>query len=46
MDNDAFFLTALASIVRHDPEVHNLNNRVWDRLDRMALDIEAHWRRA
>lgn len=26
----------------HDPDIHNLNNRVWDRLDRMALDIEAH----
>lgn len=31
----------LEDIVRnHDPEVHNLNNRVWDRLDKMAVEIE------
>lgn len=32
-------------VQNHDPDIHNLNNRVWDRLDRMALDIEAHARR-
>ena len=27
----------------HDPEVDtSINNGVWDRLDRMALEIEAH----
>ncbi|WP_449043767.1 hypothetical protein [Paracoccus versutus] len=26
----------------HDPEVHNLNVRVWDRLDRMAVEVEQH----
>lgn len=24
----------------HDPEIHHLGNRVWDRLDKMALEIE------
>jgi cell division FtsZ-interacting protein ZapD len=24
----------------HDPEIHNLNHRVWDRLDAMAVEIE------
>lgn len=33
----------LESIVNgHDPEIHNLNVRVWDRLDRMAVEIEQH----
>ena len=27
----------------HDPEVHtSIKNGVWDRLDKMALEIEAH----
>lgn len=26
----------------HDPEIHHLGNRVWDRLDKMAVDIENH----
>lgn len=26
----------------HDPEAHHLGNRVWDRLDRLALEIELH----
>ena len=26
----------------HDPEVHHLGNRVWDRLDKMACEIEAN----
>ncbi len=31
----------LSDIVQsHDPEIHNLNNRVWDRLHAMALEIE------
>ncbi|UFS64857.1 hypothetical protein LO749_12005 [Paracoccus denitrificans] len=35
--------TDLESIVNgHDPEIHNLNVRVWDRLDRMAVEIEHH----
>lgn len=34
--------TDLENIVNgHDPEIHHLGNRVWDRLDKMALDIEA-----
>lgn len=33
----------LESIINgFDPEVHNLNNMVWDRLDRMAVEIEAN----
>ncbi|MDK8874361.1 hypothetical protein [Paracoccus sp. SSJ] len=36
----------LESIVNgHDPEIHNLNVRVWDRLDRMAVEIEQHFAR-
>lgn len=27
----------------HDPEIHtSIKNGVWDRLDKMALEIEAH----
>lgn len=26
----------------HDPEIHSLNNRVWDRLDQMATELEHH----
>lgn len=34
--------TDLENIINgHDPEVGNLNNDVWDRLDKMALAIEA-----
>lgn len=34
--------TDLEKIINgHDPEVGNLNNDIWDRLDRMAVEIEA-----
>lgn len=34
--------TDLENIINgHDPEVGNLNNDIWDRLDKMALEIEA-----
>lgn len=29
-------------IANHDPDIHHLENRIWDRLDAMALEIEAH----
>lgn len=35
--------TDLEKIINgHNPETGNLNNDVWDRLDKMALEIEAH----
>ncbi|MBC8718778.1 hypothetical protein [Ochrobactrum sp. Marseille-Q0166] len=35
-------LTDLENIINgHDPEIGNLNNDVWDRLDKMSLEIEA-----
>ena len=34
--------TDLETIINgHDPEIGNLNNDVWDRLDKMAVEIEA-----
>lgn len=34
--------TDLENIINgHDPEIHNLGNRVWDRLDDLAVSIEA-----
>lgn len=26
----------------YDPEANHLGNRVWDRLDRLALEVEIH----
>lgn len=35
--------TDLENIVNgHDPDIHHLGNRVWDRLDKMAVEIEQH----
>lgn len=35
--------TDLENIVNgHDPDIHHLGNRVWDRLDKMAVEIERH----
>jgi hypothetical protein len=34
-------ITDLENIINgHDPEIHNLGNRVWDRLDDLAIAVE------
>lgn len=35
--------TDLDSIVNnHDPEIDHISNKIWDRLDKMSLEIECH----